>query len=69
MLRGFLLGLTMASLMVLSGCSGSSQLPSVPPAPPPGTVKDAPPVTESTSKVIKGRRGRVRPAPTSPTAS
>ena len=53
MLRGILSGLVLASLMALSGCWGGSSYPTVPPAPPAGTVKDAPPATESTSGVIE----------------
>ena len=67
MLRRLLAVPTLAALLALAGCSDNSQLPTVPPPPPEGTVKEAPPVSALPEGVMpKGKRGR--PAPTTPTA-
>jgi hypothetical protein len=66
MIRRILSGLTVAGLVALPGCSNDSQLPTVPPPPPEGTVKSAPPAGALPEGLLKNQRGR--PAPSTPTA-
>ena len=65
MLRLIVSGLTLATLTALSGCTDNSEMPTVPPAPPPGTVQAAPAQTALPEGFMEGKQGK--PSPNTPT--
>jgi hypothetical protein len=65
MLRLVLSSLTLVTLTALPGCTDNSEMPTVPPAPAPGTIKEAPQQTALPEGFMEGKQGK--PSPNTPT--